>query len=89
MSDLLENNVLCVCSVYFNRIEMSNVSIGGGTGGSCCSGFVSGFAGEKQLEGNGLEMGPCWVRDANVVSSFYLSLIPRLFSEYITSQMLQ
>ena len=47
-------SVLCVC-------------VGGSPGWSCCCGFVPGSAGEEQLEGDGLEVGPQWVRPEQYV----------------------
>lgn len=37
---------------------------GGSAGGPCSCGSVPGHAGEEYLERDGLEMGPCWVRQS-------------------------
>lgn len=49
------NPVLCVCA-------------GGSPGWPRCCGFVPGSTGEEQLEGDGLEVGPQWVRPVQYVS---------------------
>lgn len=41
---------------------------GGSPGWPCCCGFVPGSTGEEQLEGDGLEVGPQWVRPVPYVN---------------------
>lgn len=45
--------------------------IGGRPGWTCCCRVVPGSTGEEQLEGDGVEVGPPWVRPA----SGYVSVI--------------
>lgn len=38
-------------------------------GGPCCGGFVPDSTGEEQLAGDGLEVGPEWVRPMQIVAN--------------------
>lgn len=53
-----------------NRLGVNSVlcvGAGGCPGWSCCCGVVPGSTGEEQLEGDGLEVGPQWVRPAHLL----------------------